>query len=56
MTIKPEVYERFRRQCVHPVLVIDGVVQSLDNVWSLLATSIAPLEGAAGGGRSHDYH
>jgi hypothetical protein len=32
------------------------VVQSLDNVWSLLATSIAPLPGGAGGGRSHDYH
>jgi error-prone DNA polymerase len=56
VTIKPDVYERFRHQCAHPVLVIDGVVQSLDNVWSLLATSIAPLEGAAAGGRSHDYH
>jgi error-prone DNA polymerase len=56
VTIKPDVYERFRRQCAHPVLVIDGVVQSRDNVWSLLATSIAPLEGAGGGGRSHDYH
>jgi error-prone DNA polymerase len=56
VTIKPEVYERFRQQSSHPVLVIDGVVQSLDNVWSLLATSIAPLPGAAGGGRSHDYH
>jgi error-prone DNA polymerase len=55
VTIKPDVYERFRRACAHPMLVIDGVVQSLDNVWSLLATSIAPLEGAAGGGRSHDY-
>jgi error-prone DNA polymerase len=56
VTIKPDVYERFRHQCARPVLVIDGVVQSLDNVWSLLATSIAPLEGAAAGGRSHDYH
>jgi error-prone DNA polymerase len=56
VTIKPDVYERFRHQCAHPVLVIDGVVQSIDNVWSLLATSIAPLDGAAGGGRSHDYH
>ncbi|HYW26677.1 MAG TPA: hypothetical protein VE953_21065, partial [Terriglobales bacterium] len=56
VTIKPDVYERYRHQCAHPVLVIDGVVQSVDNVWSLLATSIAPLEGADGGGRSHDYH
>jgi DNA polymerase III alpha subunit len=55
VTIKPDVYERFRRECAHPMLVVDGVVQSLDNVWSLLATSIAPLQGAAGGGRSHDY-
>jgi error-prone DNA polymerase len=56
VTIKPDVYERFRHQCAHPVLVIDGVVQSVDNVWSLLASSIAPLDGAGGGGRSHDYH
>jgi len=56
VTIKPDVYERFRRECAQPVLVIDGVVQSIDNVWSLLATGIASLEGAAGGGRSHDYH
>ena len=37
------------------MLVIDGVVQSLDKVWSLLATSITRLQGAPAGGRSHDY-
>jgi error-prone DNA polymerase len=55
VTIKPDVYERFRREAAHPMLVIDGVVQSLDNVWSLLATSITPLKGAPAGSRSHDY-
>jgi error-prone DNA polymerase len=57
VTIKPDVYQRFRRQCAHPLLVIDGIVQSLDNVWSLLATAISPLEGTpSDAGRSHDYH
>jgi error-prone DNA polymerase len=57
VTIKPEVYQRFRRESAHPVLVIDGVVQSLDHVWSLLATAIAPLEGTpSDDSRSHNYH
>ncbi len=56
VTIKPDVYERFRRECAHPMVVVDGVVQSLDNVWSLLATAIHPLQAVLGaGGRSHDY-
>jgi error-prone DNA polymerase len=57
VTIKPDVYERFRREAAHPVLVIDGEVQSQDNVWSLLASAIAPLEGVPrDASRSHDYH
>lgn len=44
VTIKPDVYDRFRRQAGHPVLAIDGVVQSHDGVWSLLATAIAAVE------------
>jgi error-prone DNA polymerase len=57
VTIKPDVYARFRRESAHPVLVIDGVVQSHDGVWSLLASAIAPLEGIPrDGSRSHDYH
>jgi error-prone DNA polymerase len=57
VTIKPEVYQRFRRECAHPVLVVDGTIQSLDGVWSLLAAAIAPLDGIpSDAGRSHDYH
>jgi error-prone DNA polymerase len=57
VTIKPDVYERFRREAAHPLLVIDGTVQSLDNVWSLLASAIAPLEGVPrDSSHSHDYH
>jgi len=56
VTIKPEVYERFRRQAAAPILVIDGVVQSLDGVWSVLATAIAALDGATKeSSHSHDY-
>ena len=43
VTIKPDVYQRYRREAAQPILVIDGVVQSHDGVWSLLATTIAPL-------------
>ena len=43
MTIKPEVYQRYRREAAQPILVIDGVVQSHDGVWSLLAIAITPL-------------
>ena len=43
VTIRPDVYDRYRREAAQPILVIDGVVQSHDGVWSLLATSIAPL-------------
>jgi error-prone DNA polymerase len=58
VTIKPDVYERFRREAAEPVLVIEGVLQSLDNVQSLLASTIIPVTGAAKAGspRSHDYH
>ena len=39
-----------------PVLVIDGIVQSIDGVWSLLATHIDAVQGAAKEhSRSHDY-
>ena len=57
VTIKPDVYERFRREAAEPVLVIDGVVQSHDQVWSLLATTITPFgAGFADSPASHDYH
>jgi error-prone DNA polymerase len=57
VTIKPDVYERHRMVANQsPVLVIDGIVQSIDGVWSLLATRIEPLQGAAKEHtRSHDY-
>ena len=55
VTIKPDVYERFRREAAEPVLVIDGVVQSQDGVWSLLATAITPFVAAPDTPRSHDY-
>jgi error-prone DNA polymerase len=57
VTIMPDVYERFRRACAQPVLVIDGVVQRADGVWSLRAASITPMDTAPDDtGRSHDYH
>jgi error-prone DNA polymerase len=57
VTIKPDVYERHRNIANQsPVLVVDGVVQSIDGVWSLLATHIEAVAGALKEhSRSHDY-
>jgi error-prone DNA polymerase len=57
VTIKPDVYERHRTVANQsPVLVIDGVVQSVDGVWSLLASRIEAISGASKEhSRSHDY-
>ncbi|HEX6548274.1 MAG TPA: OB-fold nucleic acid binding domain-containing protein, partial [Candidatus Dormibacteraeota bacterium] len=56
LTIYPDVYQRFRRECAAPVLVVDGVVQRQDGVWSVLAQRIEPLVGASKEhSRSHDY-
>ena len=46
VTIKPDIYDRYRlvanRQ---PILVIDGMMQRQDGVWSVLAAHIQALEG-----------
>jgi error-prone DNA polymerase len=55
VTIKPDVYERFRREAAQPLLVIDGVAQSQDGVWSLLAMAVAPVEARGAAPHSHDY-
>jgi error-prone DNA polymerase len=57
VTIKPDVYERYRQIAnAHPALVIDGIVQKQDGVWSVLAQHIQPLEGLSKeSSRSHDY-
>jgi error-prone DNA polymerase len=56
VTIKPDVYQRYRREAAQPILVIDGVMQSHDGVWSLLATAITPMPHAhSESTHSHDY-
>ena len=57
VTIKPDVYERYRNIANRqPILVIDGVMQRQDGVWSILATNIQALEGVPRPKtRSHDY-
>src|SRR5215472_2400101 len=57
VTIKPDVYDRYRRIANHrPILVIDGVMQRQDGVWSVLASHIESLEGVPRPKtRSHDY-
>src|SRR5438034_1493193 len=57
VTIKPDVYDRYRRIANHkPILVIDGVMQRQDGVWSVLANHIEALEGIPRPKtRSHDY-
>jgi error-prone DNA polymerase len=57
ITIKPDVYDRYRNIANRqPILVIDGVMQRQDGVWSILATHIEALEGVPRPKtRSHDY-
>jgi error-prone DNA polymerase len=57
VTIKPDVYDRYRNVANRqPILVIDGVMQRQDGVWSILATHIEALEGVPRPKtRSHDY-
>jgi error-prone DNA polymerase len=57
VTIKPDVYDRHRQVANRqPILVIDGVMQRQDGVWSVLATHIQALEGLPKPTqRSHDY-
>ena len=57
VTIKPDVYDRYRQVANRqPILVIDGVMQRQDGVWSVLATQIQALHGVPRPQqRSHDY-
>jgi error-prone DNA polymerase len=57
VTIKPDVYERYRQVANRqPILVIDGVMQRQDGVHSVLATHIEALQGIPRPKtRSHDY-
>ncbi|HVB76701.1 MAG TPA: error-prone DNA polymerase [Candidatus Nitrosotalea sp.] len=56
VTIKPEVFQRHRRMASSPILIIDGVVQNHDRVWSLLATTItAPVDAEGSFDVAHDY-
>ena len=57
VTIKPEVYEKYRQVANRqPILVIDGVMQRVDGVHSVLATHIEALPGVPRPAqRSHDY-
>jgi error-prone DNA polymerase len=58
VTIKPDVYERYRQVANRqPILVIDGVMQRNDGVYSVLASHIEALQGMPRAHqRSHDYH
>jgi error-prone DNA polymerase len=57
VTIKPDIYDRYRQVANHqPILIIDGVMQRQDGVWSVLASHIEALGGVPRPSqRSHDY-
>src|SRR6202165_6098327 len=57
ITIKPDVYERYRQVANRqPILVIDGVMQRNDGVYSVLASHIEALQGVPRPPqKSHDY-
>jgi error-prone DNA polymerase len=58
VTIKPDVYDRYRQVANRqPILIIDGVMQRQDGVWSVLASHIEALTGVPRPPqKSHDYH
>ena len=57
VTIKPDVYDRHRQVANRqPILVIDGVMQRQDGVYSVLASHIQALDGVPRPAqKSHDY-
>ncbi|TMC52579.1 MAG: DNA polymerase III subunit alpha [Chloroflexi bacterium] len=57
VTIKPDVYDRYRQVANRqPILIIDGVMQRQDGVYSVLASHIQALEGVPRPAqKSHDY-
>jgi error-prone DNA polymerase len=57
VTIKPDVYERYRQVANRqPILVIDGLMQRNDGVYSVLASHIEALHGVPRPQqKSHDY-
>src|SRR2546421_2614776 len=57
VTIKPDIYERYRQVANRqPILIIDGVMQRQDGVYSVLASHIQALDGVPRPSqRSHDY-
>jgi len=57
VTIKPDVYDRYRQVANRqPILVIDGVMQRQDGVYSVLASHIQALDGVPRPAqKSHDY-
>jgi error-prone DNA polymerase len=57
VTIKPDVYEKYRQVANRqPILVIDGLLQRQDGVYSVLASHIQALTGVPRPQqRSHDY-
>jgi error-prone DNA polymerase len=57
VTIKPDVYERYRQVANRqPILIIDGVMQRNDGVYSVLASHIEALHGIPRPHqKSHDY-
>jgi error-prone DNA polymerase len=57
VTIKPEVYARYRQVANRqPILIIDGVMQRQDGVYSVLASHIEALPGVPRPAQpSHDY-
>ena len=55
--VMPDVFERERKILLgHPYLVIEGEMQNIDNVTSIRAVSILPLDVAEAAVPSHDFH
>ena len=55
--VMPDIYERNRMMVLHErFLLIEGVLQSIDNVITVRAEKVQPLKVTAAETESHDFH
>ena len=55
--VTPQLFEKYRIELVnYPFLLIDGAVQHLDNVVSVKAKRVEPLQMKIESPGSHDFH
>jgi error-prone DNA polymerase len=55
--VTPQLFEKYRVELAnHPFLLIEGALQNQDNVISVKASHVQPLQFAVAATPSHDFH